>query len=314
MSRKPVLLPITRRDSLMGTVVLQHAHGINAGRALEEVTAEIRRLENLWSFFTDSSEIARLNRSAGRRPVSVSPDTTRIVTSGKELCRRSSGAFDITLGPLIRLWRDALALGAPPEGPAIDAAFALKGNCEIAVSPERSLYLPREGQSVDLGAIGKGFAADRACDLYRDAGVRSAFISLGGNVSVVGRKPDGRPWSVGIRNPSGGREECIGCLEAEDCSVVTSGAYERFTECRGKRYHHIIDPATGRPSESDLASATVISRSSTVADALSTAAFVLGLERGMRLIESIEGIWAVLINARGVVHVTGDKERSFHRT
>jgi thiamine biosynthesis lipoprotein len=299
--RGAALSPHRRSDMLMGTPVIQNVHGINAAHVAEQVTAEIRWLEGLWSRFLDGSEVGLLHRFAGVRPVPVSPETIRLLLDAKEMHALSAGAFDVTVGPLTRLWGDALKKGALPEDHAIAAALTLKGSDEI-LAGNGEAHLPRVGQCLDLGAIGKGCAADRACDLYRDSGVRSAFISLGGNVAVVGRRPDGERWKVGIRNPAGGREDVIGFIEAEDCSVVTSGAYERFFECNGVRYHHILDPATGRPVETDLASVTVISRSSTQADALSTAVFVLGLRKGLEMIGSIEGIGAVLIDASGNVH------------
>lgn len=164
----------------------------------------------------------------------------------------------------------------------------------------------------EVYGINAALAADAASRIYRSAGIRSACVNLGGNVAVVGKKPDGTRWIVGVRSPFGGRDECIGFYEAEDCSAVTSGGYERFVEHQGKRYHHIIDPRNGRPSESDVASVTVISGSSTEADALSTTAFILGMEEGIRLIESRQSARAVFVSARGEVRAIGDMEGRWH--
>lgn len=301
---KVILEPVRRSDALMGTAVFQEAYGINAERAAQDVFREIQRLEGLWSPFLDASEISLLNRSAGVRPVPVSPETARILSFAKAVWFLSSGAFDVSTGPLIQLWRESLEKCTLPSSDAIGEALALKGCGEIRLLPDWQAYLPRKGQAVDLGAVGKGFAADRAGEIYRQSGIRCACISLGGNVLVVGRRHDGDCWTIGVRNPAGGRDECIGYFEAENCSAVTSGGYERFVEHEGSRYHHIIDPATGRPSASDAASVTVIAPSSMVADALSTAAFVLGVEKGKRLIESFKGVQAVLVDSKGKVHQT----------
>lgn len=309
---RPAMSPVVRRDALMGTEVLQCVHGIHAQRVSERVVGEIRRLEGLWSPFLEGSEVFALCRFAGLRPVTLSPETVRVLLFAIEMNAFYAGAFDVSLGPVIRLWREAGRRGSPPAPGAIAAALGLKGSEEIEVSSEGSGYLPRIGQGIDLGGIGKGFAADRAREIYLDAGVVSAFVSLGGNVSVIGRKPDGRKWNIGVRDPRGGRDECVGYVQAEDCSAVTSGAYERFFECKGIRYHHIIDPATGMPCESDVAGVTVISESSMAADALSTAAFVLGVEKGMKLIESREGARAVFIDTQGSIHLTGGMEKDFH--
>jgi FAD:protein FMN transferase len=293
------MAPVRRCDALMGTTVFQEVHGINAAQAAHNVVREIQRLEGLWSPFLETSEISLLNRSAGVRPVPVSPETVRILSFAKALRALSEGAFDVSAGPLIQLWRESLKKGSTPLDRGIQEARALMYRGEIQFLSDCQVYLPQKGQAVDLGAIGKGFAADRAAGIYRNAGIHSACISLGGNVLVVGHKPDGKCWSVGIRDPKGEREECLASVEAEDISVVTSGAYERFTEIDGVRYHHIIDPSTGRPCESDAASVTVIASSSMVADALSTAAFVLGIEKGTRFIESLKGVQAVFVDASG---------------
>jgi thiamine biosynthesis lipoprotein len=304
LRRRAALEPVKRTEALMGTAVFQEVYGINAAAAAEQAVAEIKRLERLWGPFNDKSELALLARNAGGSPVEVSPDTTRILAFSKAVGILSGGAFAITTGPLIRLWRKWLAAGLPPRSFDIAEVRTLLGSRDIELLPNNTARLMRAGQGLDLGAVGKGYAADRVAEIYKAAGVRSACISLGGNVMVIGRKPSGAPWIIGIRNPSGNRDECAGWFEGEDISAVTSGAYERFTECNGVRYHHILDPATGRPSESDAAGVTVIAKSSMVADALSTAAFVLGIKRGARFIESFKGVQAVFVDKQGKMHVT----------
>ncbi len=289
----------------MGTIVTQEVYGINAASAADAVTAEISRLERLWSAFIPESEVSLLGARSGGAGVSVSAETAGVLAYAKGVWELSGGAFDVTAAPLIGLWREALARGSTPAEDEIAACRGLVGCGGLEFFPDGRVRLSRAGQRLDLGAIGKGAAADAAVRIYREAGIRSACVNLGGNVAVVGRKPDGSRWNVGIRDPAGGRGDCIRLYEAEDCSVVTSGGYERFAECGGRRYHHIINPLSGRPAESDAAGVTVISASSMEADAFSTAAFVLGMEKGSGLIEAREGARAVLVGARGEVRAVG---------
>ena len=164
---------------------------------------------------------------------------------------------------------------------------------------------------MDLGGIAKGYAGDEAIKIYKKYGIKSAYINLGGNVVVLGTKPDGKPWRIGVQNPRAENGFYIGIVEVADKAVVTSGDYERFFEENGKRYHHILDPKTGRPADSGLISSTIVTDVSMDADALSTAAFVLGLEKGRALVESLEGVEAIFVTKDKEVYVTDGLRNSF---
>jgi thiamine biosynthesis lipoprotein len=173
----------------------------------------------------------------------------------------------------------------------------------------RAARLSRPGQAVDLGGIAKGFAGDALMGVFRRHGVRSAFVNFGGGVSVLGARPDGAPWRVGVRHP---REEgLIGALQVTECAVVTSGDYERCFFAGGRRYHHLIDPRTGYPADSGLISVTVVADSGITADALSTAAFIAGPDAGLRLIGRVKGAGAVLIDGRMRAFVTRNLAERF---
>ena len=305
----------------MGTVVNQIVHGADARGATLAALREVRRLEALMSRFSPRSDVSRLNRAAGGKPVRLHPDAIRVLAKALEVSRLSGGAFDITASPLVSLWKvtsDSPAL--PPEDAIKQARRLVDYRCLTVDERSGTASLRDSGQMVDLGGIAKGYAADRALDIYRKRHVASAMIDLGGNIAVLGPKEDGSPWNVGIQDPDAPRGECLGVLSVVGKSVVTSGDYERFFEVDGQRYHHIVDPRTGYPAESGLRSVTVVASSSMTADALSTALFVLGLERGLELLRTInaeassEDVEALFITAERNVYITPGLVPSFAST
>lgn len=297
----------------MGTFVTHSAYGMRAKRALSRAKAETLRLERLFSRFLPSSEIGRLNACAGTESVCLSPETWDLLSFAVEMSRLSGGCFDITVGPLTRLWSAHLSGKPIPEAAELQAAAALVG-CQFLRldAAGKTARLAKPGQSVDLGGIGKGYAADRIAEVFRNHGIACALTNFGGNVAAVGARPDGSPWRIGIRHPR--RPDCLlGAVEVADRSVVTSGDDQRCRlDAQGRRYHHIVDPATGRPSEAGLVSVTVIAPSSTTADALSTCLFLSGPEKGKALLVKFPGIQAILVDAESTVHMTQGLRESFH--
>lgn len=261
----------------MGTVVTQLVHGAKAKKALSAVNRELRRMEAQLSFHSPSSQLASLNNAAGRKPVKVGPDLFSLLELSRELAVLTGGAFDVTVGPLVREWATCLKSGATPAPSRIETLLALVNARDIELDERRrTAFLPKAGQSVDLGGIAKGYAADRVLPIYRDHGITSGVIDLGGNVFALGRKVDGQPWRVGIQDPENERGTPLFVLEVVDKTVVTSGGYERYTVLGGVRYHHLLDPRTGWPAETDLSSTTVVGDVSAVADGLATAISVIG--------------------------------------
>lgn len=292
-------------DDFMGTVVTQKIFGKRALEAYNKVTAEINRLENLLSFFKEESDVSLLNKMAGKGEIKLSCEVIYILNEARKYSVLSEGAFEITLGLLTKLWRDCGRQGEVPDKDEINKLLKSSGYTALLINYQGSAAgLAHPMAAVDLGGIGKGFAADIATEIYGDYGLTSAFINLGGNVKTLGGKPDGKEWIIGLQHPCAPRGELLGALQVSGQAVVTSGGSERFFEVNGTRYHHILDPRTGWPVESGLLSTTIVCENSMQADALSTAAFVLGLEKGLNLISRMTEVEAVLVTDKNEVYIT----------
>ncbi|WP_265444637.1 FAD:protein FMN transferase [Acetivibrio straminisolvens] len=300
------------QDFLMGTFVLQKIYHENADAIAKEVNDRITEIEAAMTINKPRGEVNLLNDAAGKEYVSLGEDTLYVLDKAKQYSEISKGAFDVTIGPLVKSWGVFTDNPKVPSKTEIDDLLNLVNYKDINIDFENSkAMLAKQGQIVDLGGIAKGFAADEAVEIYKKHGVKSAMISLGGNILTLGAKPDGRPWNVGIRNPRGKDSSYIGIVSVKDKAVVSSGDYERFFKKDGVRYHHILDPKTGYPANTGLIGTTIISDYSIDADALSTTVFVLGLEEGMKLIESLEGVEAVFITEDKEIYVTDGLKDTF---
>ena len=289
----------------MGTVMTHKAFGPYAQDSLYAVCKEIERLEGLLSRFLPDSEISRVNRSAGIKSEKVSPETYDLLSQAVEFSRSCSGCFDVTIGPLVTLWQAAKESSAQPDDSSIKQLLPLVSSRDLILDPRaKTAGLRRRGQSIDLGGIGKGFAADRILEVFSKFGVSSAYSNLGGNVVTLGAKPDGAPWHIGIQHPR--RDDgLLGSIAVVDQTVVTSGDYQRyFTDGQGKRHHHILDPTTGHPAGSGLISVTIVTAKSIAADPLSTAIFVAGMDKGLEFLKSFPHTEAVLVDSALNVYVT----------
>ena len=298
----------------MGTLMAHQLRGASAQDCLAAARAELARLEELLSRFISSSDVSRINRSAGVGSEQVSADTLVVLQRVCQIAARCGGCFDLTIGPLVDLWNIRGEDFAAPDEMNIQAALALVDFRDLSVDAgEGTAGLRRVGQSLDLGGIGKGYAGDVLMALYGEYGVDSALSNLGGNVIAWGSKPDGSPWQVGIRHPR--RDGAlVGALAVMDRAVVTSGDDQRYrVDSRGNRYHHILDPRTGWPARSGLLSVTVAAESALDADAYATALFVAGLERGLELLHGQPGIEAVFVDEDLRVFVTAGLEGDFQR-
>jgi thiamine biosynthesis lipoprotein len=289
----------------MNTVMIHKVFGEHAEEALRSAEGETKRLEGLLSRFIPNSEISRINRFAGMGYETLSPDTYEVLSQAIEFSKCCKGCFDVTIGPIVTLWQAAKVNCKPPNKSQIRQILPNVDYTELTLnSIKRTASLKKIGQSIDLGGIGKGYAADKILDVFKKYGITSAFTNLGGNVAVIGAKPEGTPWRVGIRHPRK-ENELIGVVSVVNKAVVTSGDDQRyFFDTSGKRYHHILNPTTGYPSESGLISVTIISESSMTADALSTIVFIAGRKRGMAFLKSFPEIEAILIDINLQIHIT----------
>lgn len=260
----------------MNTVMSLTAYGENAPEALDSAIERINALERSLSVTLPESDISRLN-SAGGKPVAVGKDALDIITRSLEISEKTGGALDITIYPVLKEWGFTTGEYSVPATDELTPLLDFVDYSQVRVSGNE-VTLP-EGVQVDLGALAKGYASDCASEILRGEGVTSAILNLGGNVCAIGSKPDGKPWNVAVASPFEG-EDYAGILSAEDKFVITSGKYERcFTAGDGKRYHHIIDPATGFPTENGLAAVTIVGGSGIQCDALSTALLVMGEDK-----------------------------------
>ncbi len=268
---------------------------------LDDTRALIERLEGELSVTDPDSEIRALNQNG---TAELGEDARSLLERALEICALTGGALDITVYPVVRAWGFTVGEYRVPEPEEIAALLEKVDYTRIS-----DLTLP-EGFMVDLGAVAKGRASDEAVRIWGEAGVKSGLMSLGGSVYAMGTKPDGSRWRVGIRDPFS--DGLLAAVEVEDRAVVTSGGYERYFEENGERYHHIIDPKTGYPARSGLASVTVIGGEGTLCDGLSTAFYVMGLERALELWRSARlEVEAVFVTEDGEITVTEGLEGSF---
>lgn len=296
-------------DTVMGTVLQQTLYTTDRETsAAREITGLLRKLEEEeLSRRLETAEISRLNRAAGEPSGSaVSAFLAEVLQDCLEMWQKSEGALDITLGAVVNLWNiDGWATGenqgdfVPPEEEQLREALKKSGSDRVTIKEDR-LYLP-EGMVLDLGAVGKGIALDQILAyLHENNEITGAVISLGGAVLTYGQRPDGKSWSVGIANPKD-TAAVVGTLTLEgEWFVSTSGDYERYAEADGIRYHHIIDPDTGYPADSGTAGVTILAKEGFLSDALSTACFILGKEKGMELAVSC-GAEALFIEKDGSI-------------
>jgi thiamine biosynthesis lipoprotein len=282
--------PVAARFQSMGTEGTLTVAARDADRLPEAertVQAVMTRLERELSVYRPDSAVSRLNERAGIEPLEVPPDTLRLLELSKHFGDLTGGAFDVTVGPALGLWRSgAGGLSALPSEQAIGERLALVDYRAIAIDHNRA-FLPRRGMSVDLGGIGKGYAVDAAWEACRSLGLSRFMIDLGGNLRASGQPTKDAGWHVAIRNPFDRSASAARLEIPPGWAVATSGQYERFVEIQGRRYGHIIDPRSGYPA-SGLASVTILAADATTADALSTSLFVLGPKAGAPVLKKMK--------------------------
>jgi thiamine biosynthesis lipoprotein len=304
--------PVRSEEFALGTIINQEVYGPNAQRAVDEVSAKIKELDALWTINSPGGDINKLNNNAGQGYVKLNPETINLLKKARMISDLSGGAaFDITVAPLVKSWGIGTDKPQIPANDVIKRLVCLVSYKDVLIDEgTNSASLQKPDQMVDLGGIAKGYIGDMAIEIYKKNGITSAFSNLGGNVVVLGSKPDGSPWKVGIQNPRGQNGEIVGVVSVTDKAVVTSGDYQRYVIRDGKRYCHIIDPRTGYPADSGLMSVTIVASSSTEADGMSKA-FVLGLEKGMELVKNYGKAEAIFITNDKKIYVTPGLQGKF---
>ncbi|WP_419005535.1 FAD:protein FMN transferase [Collinsella stercoris] len=265
------------------------------GSAPALLAKECARYDKLFNLYDERSDIARINAASGE-PVRVHADTVDLLLAAKTYCEQADGLFDITIGAVSTLWDFTEGVRPTPEAIA-DALPHVDWRCIEIDEEALTVRLADPQAKLDLGGIAKGYVADRLCDLLRDeTSATGAVLSLGGNIALFGEKPNDEPWETGIRDPNDpGGDTVVGTARVQGGSLVTSGLYERMFEQDGVTYWHILDPRTGEPVQTDVASVTVLCPSSTTADALSTTLFVAGSRRGAEIADALEDTAAYFI-------------------
>lgn len=284
----------------MDTMMSFTAYGKNCEEAVDAAMKEVQRLDALLSTGNASSEIYGLNETGTG---TVSEDTAVLFQRGMDIYGTTGGLFDFTIYPVMCLWGFPTKEYHVPSEEELQEALALVDASKVSM--EDGEVCLGEGQQVDFGGIAKGYASGRVMEIYKEYGIKSGMVSLGGNVQVLHQKPDGSSWKIGIQDPEGTQGEITGVLKAENCAVVTSGGYERYFEEDGNTYIHIIDPRTGRPVAKDLVSVTIISEDGTLADALSTSLYIMGLEDAISYWRTYgDDFEMVLISRKGEIYAT----------
>lgn len=276
---------------MLGTVCRITIYDKPTEEAFSAAFSRIREIEQKMSLHSETSEIAKINAASGREAVQVSEETFRVIDKALQIAHLSEGAFDITIGPLVKAWGIGGDDARRPSDEELALLLPLIDYTMVELDHQaRTVYLPKTGMALDLGGIAKGYAADEAARVLRSFGIERGIINLGGNVLTMGTKQDGSLWRIGIQDPESSRGEYAMIVQLDDTSLVTSGPYERFLLLDGEFYHHILDTKTGFPIDSDFTSVSIITKSSMLADALSTSVYALGLDKGMKLLNELDEV------------------------
>ena len=304
--------PLSKSEMLMGTVVTVTLYDSNNEEILNKVFSKVKDLESTLSINENGTLVDKINENAGISPVKVDDYTYTVIKKGVEYSKLSNGLFDISVGPIVKLWSIGLPEAKVPTKEEIEERLPLIGFNDIELNDtDKTIYLKRKNMLIDLGGIAKGYTADIISDLLTEEGVNSAIINLGGNIFAHGKKPNGDEWKIGIQDPFSERGGIIGTLVTTNKSIVTSGIYERYIEKDGIKYHHILSPKTGYPYENEIAGITIVSDKSTDGDALSTSVFAMGVDEGMKFVNSIDGIDAIFITKDNKVYITNGLRNIF---
>lgn len=303
-SAKETKKPVTATAFHLNTVVTITIYDGSGEEIVQEALKLCGSYEKIFSRTLPESELYKLNH--GMLPqedgwITLSEPLAELIAEGLRYSRLSEGAFDITIAPISSLWDFTSGEKTVPEDAELQKAAQLVGYEDITLDGNR-IRFEKEGMQLELGAIAKGYIADRIREFLVSKGVKSAIIDLGGNVLCIGRKPDKAPFRIGVQKPFAARNETAGTVKISDCSVVSSGIYERYFEKDGKFYHHILDPDNGYPYDNGLVSVTIVSERSVDGDGLSTSCFALGLTKGLELINELPETEAVFITEDGTLH------------
>ena len=305
---KPAVRKESRTVFALGTVcsiqVFTEKPQTEVESVLQACTRRLEDVERHLSANAESSTLIDINNAAGVSAVGVPADVYPLFERAAFFAEKTDGAFNPVIGSVVKLWNIGFENARKPEDRDIREALFRTDYKDLQLTTD-TVFLKQAGMKLDLGAIAKGFAADELSRIVTQAGITHALIDIGGTVSAVGKRPDGKLWNIGIRDPRVQQGQPVISAPVENRSISTSGSYERYFEQDGVRYHHILDPATGYPVRNNLTAVSVFSDSAADADALSTACFVLGYEKAVTLLSELAGTEALFIFDDNTVRATG---------
>ncbi len=304
---------IKRSQYLMGTLVFVTGVApdeVVAKNAVAEGLAEIRRIEQLMSTWIPTSELSKVNAAAGKHPVQVSTENMEVLKISLRMAELTEGGFNIAVGPAVAAWNVSQE-GRIPSQEELDAVRPLISLENVAIDEKAgTVFLKRAGMKIDVGGIGKGYAADLVVDVMQKAGAIAGVVALSGDIKTFGRMTDQEQFVFGIQHPRKEQGQLLGRIALENEAVSTAGDYQRFIMKDGIRYHHILDPTTLQPAQG-CQSVTVIAKDGVMADGLDTGIFVMGPGKGMALIESLPEVEGVIVNAQGEVMISSGLKSRF---
>lgn len=281
---------------------------IEANKYIDTAVVEITRIEKLISSWDAESQTSIINKNAGLKPVKVDKELFDLIHRSIQISKLTKGAFDISYASMDRIWKFDGSMAEMPSEDAIKKSVEKVGYENVILNKEESsVFLKKEGMKIGFGAIGKGYAADKAKILLIDLGVSGGIINASGDMNTWGKQISGKDWQVGIKNPLN-KNKVFTLLPIYDKAVVTSGNYEKFVEFNNKRYSHIIDPRTGYPSIG-IVSVSVFSVSAELADALATSIFVMGIEVGLDFINQLKNIECIIVDDTGKVFYSNNIDK-----
>lgn len=276
---------------------------IQAKQYINTAIKEIQRIENLISSWSKDSQTSLINNNAGIAPVKVDKELFDLISRAIQISKLTDGAFDISYASMDKIWKFDNSMIKMPSNKEIEASVAKVGYSNIILDKDKStVFLKLKGMKIGFGAIGKGYAADKAKDLLIAKGVTAGIINASGDMNTWGKQPDGSDWKVAITNPLN-KNNAFALLPVVNKAVVTSGNYEKYVILGNKRYSHIIDPRTGYPS-TGIVSVSVFAPKAELADALATSVFVMGIETGLNRINQLAGVECIIVDEHGKIHTS----------
>lgn len=275
-----------------------------AKKAIDEAFKELDRIADLLNFYSEKSEISEINKNAGIKPIRVSPETIEIIKKALFVSENTEGAFDMTIGPIVRLW-DFKGKKLPNDRD-IKEKLKLIGYKNIIVDEKSgTVFIKKKGVQIDLGGIIKGYGADKVVELLKRRGIDAGLVAIGGEIKTFGERPDKKPWTIGIQNPrqKSAEDEVIAIVRSQsDIAISTSGDYEKYFILNNVRYHHLLDPKTGYPAYGNR-SVTIISKESSLSDAFATGIFILSPEKGLKVLKKLD-LEGVIIDKDGKIFIS----------